>query len=130
MITSLVILFKEANGYWMTSRSKNPTWNVETEYFLVPEKHLEVALYWLNGGTVQLKQASANSWWTYVREEGDEPAFLEEYEYRIKPKTEKVKVWVVLRKDEAFPAPLYSVVDYTTMCEGYTWTQVEVDKEV
>jgi hypothetical protein len=57
------------------------------ECFLVHEKHVGVALHWLNGGDIQL-QYSGRSWCTL--NETDEPDFLEEDNYRIKPKP---KLW-------------------------------------
>ncbi len=126
--TSLVILYKDlVYESWRESYEQNtPKWSVVAEYFLVPEKHIEVALHWLNGGEVQ-EMSYTGEWST---QECGVPSFMSHLEYRIKPKTEKIKVWVGVCKNDAFPAPLYMIADYTPMDERYTWTQVEVDKEV
>ena len=59
-----------------------PRWFDDIEYFLVPEKHVEVALHWLNGGEVEM-YADDGIWLSYER--GEKPDFIPKFEYRIKP---------------------------------------------
>ena len=127
--TSLVILYKNQYGTtWKESQEqKNPHWFGGVEYFLVCEKHAEVALHWLNGGDVQSRLGCV-SWATgeNINTLGiSESFFPEEFEMRIKPKFEKVKVWVGVGDNSLL------AMNHPEITEGFlnmTWTEVEVNK--
>jgi hypothetical protein len=53
--TNQIILYKkEPDNLWLKSYDQDlPSWHHQVEYFLVPEKHVEVALHWLNGGKIE-----------------------------------------------------------------------------
>ena len=117
---SLVVLSNGGNGDFVKVLVA-PRWNTSSNYFLVCEKHVEVALHWLNGGEVDV--------WSVVGWGGIlEPHFDPACKYRIKPKLEKVKVWVGVHKERDLVVSGKSGLKYTDSL--YTWTEVEVDKVV
>ena len=126
--TSLVRLVKLDSGegfLWSESlhQGADMLWLGDVEYFLVCEKHVEVALHWLNGGEVDV--------WSVVGWGGiSEPHFDLTCKYRVKPKIEKVKVWVGIHKEDGGSIIMTNDYDNYFYGELYTWTQVEVDKEV
>lgn len=126
--TSLVILYKD--GKWEKLFNQDyPMWMGDLKYFLVCEKHVEVALYWLNGGDIQLK-SSCQKWLGTSADRGNFPIYFDpDIEYRIKPKTEILFVWlgfapntsIITLQDESHKA-LYPEIT--------TWTQVEMEREI
>jgi hypothetical protein len=127
--TCLVVLTitRDSKDWYKSSDQVNPLWTKDAEYFLVPEKHVEVALHFLNGGEVELMDSSGK-WVDTI-----EPDFIEVYEYRIKPQLETVKVWVGMRRPKA-SGPAKIVIRDAMPCNTeyintYTWTEVEVLSE-
>ena len=127
--TSLVVLGKDT-GSWV-KLLVDPKWFIHKQYFIVCSKHVEVALHWLNGGDVERLFAGHELGWCKLQIEGAE--FYESCEYRIKPKFEKVKVWIGVKNPEA--DVMYSnIVTSGTKPIGneyfdnFTWTEVEANK--
>jgi hypothetical protein len=100
-----------------------PCWNHDSEYFLVCEKHVEVALRFLNGGVVMIN--AGGNWYAT-----DEPSFDSQCKYKIKPKLEKVTVWVGVAIGGGSIMALDSNPINNPFKDNYTWTEVEVMKEV
>ena len=129
--TSLLALYKDRHENWCNDGQPNqPRWFSSHEYFLVCEKHVEVALHWLNGGELEFKYSPKK--WLDVSEL-DHLDFQEVQEYRIKPKLEKVKVWIGVKNPKA--DVMYSnIVTSGTKPIGneyfdnFTWTEVEANK--
>lgn len=119
--TSLVVLYKSTHyrDWRKSSFQISPTWERDSEYFLVCEKHVEVALHWLNGAEVQLLQ-SCGSYHTYIK--GRTPNFNKEYEYRIKPKLEKRWITYNSKTREA-----YNSGPRMIPAKGFQMIEIEVE---
>ena len=128
--TSLVVLYKSTHyrDWRKSSFQISPTWELDSEYFLVCEKHVEVALHWLNGGEVEIC-ADGSVWKTLNKQtSGYNAEFYKPWEYRIKPKLEKVKVWIGIHEGDV----IASTSSVAMRCDTgiYTWSEHLADKEV
>jgi hypothetical protein len=111
-------------GAWIVSTRQNtPTWLAQNNYFLVCERHVDVALHWLNGGELLLN--AGGRWYTT-----SEPEFDSQCTYKIKPKLEKVKIWVGVTIGGGSIMAFDSNPENNPFMGKYTWTEVEVDKEI
>jgi hypothetical protein len=133
--TSLVILVQtgEEGGWVVSGKQLQPNWFEQDKYFLVCREHVDVCLHWLNGGEVERFYDGHKQEWSLVTLE---QLFYSDVDYRKKPKLEKVKVWVGIAKTTSEHNWVTSVNDATfkhlseSYTARYTWTEVEVMKEV
>ena len=125
--TSLVVLYKNVTLKWLeATEQESPHWFSGVEYFLVCDKNVEVALHWLSGGDVEINRLGQ---WKVVAC----PGFDITNKFRIKPKLEKVKVWIGVKNPKA--DVMYSnIVTSGTKPIGneyfdnFIWTEVEANK--
>jgi hypothetical protein len=125
--TSLVILAKLEGNNWKVDLTHNMLeWCEDTDYFLVPNCHVEVALAWLNGETLQCLYQG--TWCDTAPLRDKVYIFIPENEYRIKPKTKQVKVWVGMSLCGMCPPLTVLKIPHENWTEGYTWTEVMVEQ--
>ena len=96
--TSLIILFNRNEGWFKSHNQVLPKWLDYNKYFLVCEKHVEVALHWLNNG--EIETSDGDDWFTVKPVETHpcaEVLFNEQHEYRIKPSTETLERIALLK---------------------------------
>jgi hypothetical protein len=133
--TSLVILSRLSCSKWKVDFTQNtPEWYANTEYFLVPECHIEVALAWLNGEEIErLCDSEFNAeddYWNDYTPSIKHARFEEYYVYRIKPKTKQVKVWVGMPDNSLCPIVTLLKAPNESFKGAYTWTEVIVDQRM
>jgi hypothetical protein len=130
--TSLVRLTKFSGDWNVCKEHSRIPWWEDYQYFLVCEKHVDVALHWLNGGKIEYRNCTTLPW-------GQVGCYLQGHtidahrEYRIKPKLEKVKIWVGVIKygfSGATYVPMDTMPTNDFYLTNYTWSQTEVDKEI
>jgi hypothetical protein len=97
----------------------------------VCEKHINVAIAWLSGASVQVYDHILDGCWVTK----EEPRFFPILDYRVIPRTRKVTCWVgtckeagssfiIVREEKPDPDNCFP------HDKGFLWTQVEVDEEV
>ena len=121
--TSLIRLVKSTGQKWIKGNIQGEylPWYGDSEYFLVCEKHVEVALHCLNGGDLESRPKECECW--YNAKNIKHAEFLESWEYRIKPKFAKVKVWIGVNNKTG-----YFTASTDNLSDAYTWTEVEANK--
>jgi hypothetical protein len=128
--TSLVILIKHIDGQlWRKAHNQEcQGWSPRNKYFLSLEKHVPEALHWLNGGDVEIIWDGV---WRDLRRGGGFCHFENAgVGFRVKPEHEKVKVWVGITKGGDSIMAFDSDPANNQFMGNYTWTQVEVSKEI
>jgi hypothetical protein len=121
--TSLVILTTVDGKLWFKCLiQRSPSWQENNKYFLVCEKHVDVALDWLNGcGEIEA------SYHRTGRVTPFSSAFHSDHNYRIKgPKKVVKEMWVGVSKDTS----RYNIIRTATqrnclstyLLDQYTWT--------
>jgi hypothetical protein len=95
-------------------------------YHLVTPKHKDICLAWLNGATVQMRMPGGE-FEDYQPEE--EPDFSPSMEYQVKP-SGLMEVWVGTQKEDKSSTIAIPVSGNRPKFEGFTFTKVEVKREL
>jgi hypothetical protein len=136
--TNLIILSKSEGEDWEIDLVYgSPEWNIDVEYILVPEIHTQIALYWLNGGDIEMLvdfPDSTSSWMDTISSNGNvgRLEFHVDFEFRKKAKVRNVRVWIgtqvgiAATEFDIFKGNLDDLLP--SHREKYTWTEVTVDQ--
>ena len=135
--TSLCVLKFTRDTWYQVHSSNCPSlsWYAASKYFLVCEKHVEVALAWLNGDKIECRpiQQEGNANWNEVLPYAQGFSMDIYMEYRIKPEPvkfiPKAGNWYqceLTKQDKYFKTLLFYNYDSCFDLPNNTWNQKDV----